>query len=236
MEDISLRRFLKNYNFKKFQSSYPLIGLWINDYLSDNPKKNLVRILPYPDREDETFYVHEMDITVIGCNFSNFLKNKIIDFWENFEDQRIDILIDIETIVEDNYEEEVKQICLYDLDKPTLFDRIKSKFKRRKSNIDYWDRSGKNKEEISLREFVYRFVGPNTLIRVWVQNEDKTYTNLLIDDTNPNSYCYYMEHAIERGIGYAKYLNKRFVKVADILTDTYPKALNIVIDLDTDIL
>lgn len=106
----------------------------------------------------------------------------------------------------------------------------------RKRKIDYNNRSRKNQEEISLREFVYRFVDPNTLVRVWVQNEDGTYTNLLIDDTNPNSYCYCMEHAIERGIGYAKYLNKRFVKVADIPTDTYPKALNIVIDLDTDIL
>lgn len=100
----------------------------------------------------------------------------------------------------------------------------------RKRKIDYNNRSRKNQEEISLREFVYRFVAPNTIVRVWVQNEDGTYTNLLTDDTNPNSYYYCMEHAIERGIGYAKYLNKRFVKVTDILNDRYPEAVNIVID------
>lgn len=96
----------------------------------------------------------------------------------------------------------------------------------RKRKINYSNRSRKNQEEISLREFVYRFVAPNTLVRVWTQNNDSTYTNLLADNTR--YIC--MEYEIEHGTGYAKYLNKRFVKVTDILSDDCPEAVNIVID------
>lgn len=89
-----------------------------------------------------------------------------------------------------------------------------------------------------MREFIYRFVAPNTIVRVWAQNDDGTYTNLLVDNTDPNNNYRYscMEHEIEHGIAYVKYLNKRFVKVTDILSNTYPEAVNIAIDLDTDIL
>lgn len=103
------------------------------------------------------------------------------------------------------------------------------------NEINYNNRDGKNKEEISLREFVYRFVAPNTLVRVWYQNADSTYT-LLPAYENPTKKYITMEHGIEYGNSYEKYLNKRFVKVTDIRCDEYPEAVNIVIDLNTDIL
>lgn len=78
---------------------------------------------------------------------------------------------------------------------------------------------------MTLDVFVKAFVCHNTMIRLWV--EDDGGHKMLVGD---NGEEIGMEWQLIRGIGWqSKYAYHLVIGVTDILCDTYPEAVNIVI-------
>lgn len=76
-----------------------------------------------------------------------------------------------------------------------------------------------------LKEFVEKFICRNSLIRLWYPT--KGGHEMVIKQGK--EVC--MEWALLKGEGiYQKYINHNVIGVNDIVTDTYPEAINIVIE------
>lgn len=81
-------------------------------------------------------------------------------------------------------------------------------------------------ENTTLKEFITKFVRPNSLIRLWYEVEGGHQTVF------PDNDLVEMEWSIVKGDGIYKGLESSFVKgVTDIVVSgNYPEAINIVID------
>ena len=80
---------------------------------------------------------------------------------------------------------------------------------------------------MKLKEFVEKYVCKNTLIRLWVPIDDKSYYKMIHE--GDNEVC--MEHALlDDRCFQSKYKDCEFIGVTDIYCDHYCEAVNIVID------
>lgn len=77
--------------------------------------------------------------------------------------------------------------------------------------------------EISLKEFLEEYVCSNTMIRLW-KNTNKHEKFCLFDDCKP-----VMEWELKWDDRYEDFRNMKVIGVTDILCDTYPEAVNIVV-------
>ena len=83
-----------------------------------------------------------------------------------------------------------------------------------------------------LRDFIEKFVGNNSLIRLWCRHKDGGYqmiSSILPPNERGSGVC--MEWQILKGLQYKEYLNNNVLYVKDIVVDKFEEAINIVIEI-----
>ena len=85
---------------------------------------------------------------------------------------------------------------------------------------------------MSLKDFIEKFVGRNSLIRLWCMHKNGGYqmiSSFLPPNERGSGVC--MEWQILKGLQYKEYLNNNVLFVKDIVVDKFEEAINIVIEI-----